>query len=129
MDSPSSLAWVRRVRMCLQIIFVVSAMLSQISDRLYSVSPSRGTKAATKSRGQKANAPERDGVAPDAERSPLLGDRLGKTDDTSLGGGVVGLADVAVQAGDGRDVDDRAVARGALRVLGAQVRGSFLFMA
>lgn len=85
-------------------------------------------KAASKMRGQKANAPERDGVAPNTERSPLLGDRLSETDDTSLGGGVVGLADVTMQAGDGRDVDDRAVARGALRVLGAQVRGGFLFV-
>lgn len=73
------------------------------------------------------DAPERDSVAANTERSPLLGDRLGKTDNTCLGSGVVGLADIAVQAGDGRYVDDRAVAGGALRVLGAQVRGGFLY--
>ena len=104
-------------------------MLSQTSRQAILRFPGQKNKAATKIRWQKANAPERNGVAPNTKRSPLLGDRLGETDDTSLGGGVVGLADVAVQAGDGRDVDDRAVARGALRVLGAQVRGGFLWMA
>ena len=39
----------------------------------------------------------------------LLGCRAGEADDAGLGGGVVGLADVAVQAGVRRDVDEAPV--------------------
>ena len=49
--------------------------------------------------------PERDRVSAYAVRAPLLRDGLGEADDGCFRGGVVGLADVAVQAGGGGDVD------------------------
>jgi hypothetical protein len=49
--------------------------------------------------------PERDRVSTDAVRAPLLRDGLGEADDGCFRGGVIGLADVAVQAGGGGDVD------------------------
>ena len=49
-----------------------------------------------------------DGVDDDAAGSELLGVRHGHGDDTSLGGGVVGLAGVSDLSDDRRDVDDAA---------------------
>lgn len=50
-----------------------------------------------------------DSVGADAERAPLLCDGLGETEYGGLCSGVVGLANVSVQAGRGGDVDDGAV--------------------
>lgn len=44
------------------------------------------------------------GVAADTERTPLLGDGLSQTNDTSLGGGVVGLTNVTVESRGGGDL-------------------------
>jgi len=57
-----------------------------------------------------------DSVAADAETSPLLGNGLGHAEDAHLGGGVVDLADIAVETAGGGDVDDAAVISLALGV-------------
>lgn len=44
------------------------------------------------------------GVAADTERAPLLGDGLSQTNDTGLGGGVVGLTNVTVESRSGGDL-------------------------
>ncbi|KAI3480794.1 hypothetical protein L1887_57061 [Cichorium endivia] len=63
---------------------------------------------------------ESNGVDADAEGTPLLAHGLGQAEDTSLGGRVVDLADVAVGARGGGDVDDGHVLALAL-VLDAEV--------
>ena len=65
---------------------------------------------------------ERDGVRAHAERTPLLADRLRETDDGGLGRGVVGLADVPVEAGCRRNVNDRAVLSVALKTRPSEQR-------
>jgi hypothetical protein len=47
-----------------------------------------------------------DGVCTDAERTPLFCNGLCQADDGSFSSGVVGLADIAMEAGCRRDIDD-----------------------
>src|SRR5690606_7300303 len=49
-----------------------------------------------------------DGVAADAKRAPFFGDGFSQADHAHFAGGVVDLADVAVQARGRGDVDDAA---------------------
>jgi hypothetical protein len=65
-------------------------------------------------REPRVDAAERDRVRAHAEGPPLLRNRLRKAHNGRLGRGVVCLADVAVQAGRGGDVDDRPVLGGGL---------------
>jgi hypothetical protein len=53
--------------------------------------------------------PVRDGVRADVERAPLLRDGLREADDGGLRRGVVGLADVPVQAARRRHLQDAPV--------------------
>lgn len=55
------------------------------------------------------NQPVRHGIRTHAERPPFFRDGLRETDHSGFGSGVVGLADVPVQAAGGGDVDDGAV--------------------
>src|SRR5699024_3814966 len=56
------------------------------------------------------NEARRHGVAGDVPRSQLPGGGLGEADDASLGGGIVNLAGITHDSGDGADVYDAAVA-------------------
>lgn len=50
------------------------------------------------------NETKGDGVGANTERTPLLSDGFGKTNDCSLGSSIVRLADVTVKTRDRRDV-------------------------
>jgi glutamate N-acetyltransferase / amino-acid N-acetyltransferase len=63
-----------------------------------------------------------DGVDPDADGREVAGDRQGHADHAALGGRVAGLADLAVERGHRRDVDDGA-ALAVLERLGGAHRG------
>jgi hypothetical protein len=52
---------------------------------------------------------ESDGVGTNTERTPLLGDSFGKTNNCRLGSSVVGPPDTSVKASGRRDVDDGTV--------------------
>lgn len=63
---------------------------------------------------------KRNGVGPDPKgRAPFFGNRLGQTDHAGLGGGIVGLSRVPMDARGTRDVDDGP----GLAVLDAEIRG------
>jgi hypothetical protein len=52
-----------------------------------------------------------DGVGTNTERTPLLGEGFGKTNNCRLGSSIVSLANVSVKTRDRRNVDDGTVLR------------------
>ena len=52
---------------------------------------------------------ESDGICTNTERTPLLGNRLGKTNNCRLRSSIVAPSNTPVKAGDRRDVDDGTV--------------------